>query len=82
MKNAEPYLPIFQSSAGGSQAGAVNLVQCFAALPGELRDGAIVAELGAAEVLGRVRDAPVICENRGQNGSGRAFLTGDTVWRL
>jgi hypothetical protein len=54
----------------------------FPALSGELRDGAIVAELGDAEMLGRVRDAPVICENRGQNGSGRAFLAGDTVWRL
>jgi hypothetical protein len=27
IKNAEPYLPIFQSSAGGSQAGAADLVQ-------------------------------------------------------
>jgi hypothetical protein len=27
IKNAEPYLPVFQSSADGSQAGAADLVQ-------------------------------------------------------
>jgi hypothetical protein len=29
MKNMEPYLPNFQSSAGGSQACAADLVQTF-----------------------------------------------------
>jgi hypothetical protein len=29
IKNAETYLPIFQASAGGSQAGAAGLVQFF-----------------------------------------------------
>jgi hypothetical protein len=31
MKNVQTYLPNFQSSAGGSQAGAACLVQRFAA---------------------------------------------------
>jgi hypothetical protein len=30
MKIAESYLPIYQSSAGGSQPGAAKMVQCVA----------------------------------------------------